>query len=221
MVVWNLMWPALKPHDNVVLPHHSKSITRQFNLQIIPRLCCTFCSFLLHCWQITCWTKNKLQRKTFGPPVEKILPTPMKEWIHHSSAYASIHKAFGHNWLFKHVWKNTLHLPVIVLSDRVWNDFDQAKSFSSKFTFLRSWSIPETYTTNTPWRIFISLNILLNTIAVMEPRAYCRETVKRHDRHAVLQLLDHYDVFGEKPEKVEKTQETQQNHNFEVLGTFS
>jgi len=55
----------------------------------------------------------------------------------------------------------------------------------------------------------------------MEPRAYCRETVKRHDRHAVLQLLDHYDVFGEKPEKVEKTQETQQNHNFEVLGTFS
>jgi len=64
MVVWNLIWPALKPHDNVVLPHHSKSITRQFNLQIIPRLCCTFCSFSLHCWQIICWTKNKQQRRS-------------------------------------------------------------------------------------------------------------------------------------------------------------
>jgi len=64
MVVWNLIRPALKPHDIVVLPHHLKSITRQFNLQIIPRLCCTFCSFLLHCWQIICWTKNKQQRRS-------------------------------------------------------------------------------------------------------------------------------------------------------------
>jgi len=64
MVVWNLIWPALKLHDNFVLPHHLKSITRQFDLQLIPRLCCTFCSFLLHCWQIICWTKNKHQRRS-------------------------------------------------------------------------------------------------------------------------------------------------------------
>jgi len=64
MVVWNLIWPALKTHDNFVLPHHLQSITRQFDLQIIPRLCCTFCSFFLHCWQVICWTKNKHQRRS-------------------------------------------------------------------------------------------------------------------------------------------------------------
>ena len=64
MVVWNLIWSELKPHDNFVLPHHLKSITRQFDLQTIPRLCCTFWSFSLHCWQIICWTKNKLQRRS-------------------------------------------------------------------------------------------------------------------------------------------------------------
>jgi len=64
MVVWNLIWSEHKQHDNFVLPHHLKSIIRQFDLQVIPRLCCTFCSFLLHCWQIICWTKNKLQRRS-------------------------------------------------------------------------------------------------------------------------------------------------------------
>jgi len=58
MVLWNLIWPELKPHDNFVLPHHLKSIIRQFDLQVIPRLCCTFCSVLLHYWQKICWTKN-------------------------------------------------------------------------------------------------------------------------------------------------------------------
>jgi len=58
MVSWNLIWPELKPHDNFVLPHHLKSIIRQFDLQVIPRLCWTFCSFLLHYWQRICWTKN-------------------------------------------------------------------------------------------------------------------------------------------------------------------
>ena len=64
MVVWNLIWSEFKPHENFVLPHHLKSTIRQFDLQIIPRLCYTFCSSLLHCWQIICWTKNKHQRRS-------------------------------------------------------------------------------------------------------------------------------------------------------------
>ena len=63
VVLWNLLWSALKPHDNFVLPHHLKNIIRQFDLQIIPRLCCTFCSFFLHYWQRICCTKNKHQRR--------------------------------------------------------------------------------------------------------------------------------------------------------------
>jgi len=42
---------------------HLKSIIRQFDLQVIPRLCYTFCSFMLHYWQRICWTKNQHQRR--------------------------------------------------------------------------------------------------------------------------------------------------------------
>jgi len=51
MVLWNLIWSELKPHDNFVLPHHLKSIIRQFDLQIIPRLCWHFA--------VLCYTVDK------------------------------------------------------------------------------------------------------------------------------------------------------------------
>jgi len=56
--------PVLKPRDNFVLPHHLKNIIRQFNLQVIPRLCCTFLQF-----HATLLTKNLLNQKLASTPL--------------------------------------------------------------------------------------------------------------------------------------------------------